>query len=325
MNESTQILSWAEEYLTTYKNLKIINNQIISQRSYSTVYKIQTDQEVFYLKKTPKDLFLEPAVISFLNTQHCGHIPKMIAKNDELNCFLMTSCGDETLRHLFKGKVDLNRLRQGINNFTEIQRALENNVLEMLSFGIPDWRLNKFPLLYCQLIQQEQLLLDDGMRKQEIEKLHQLERVCKDLCNKLLNFGLAETINHNDFHENNMILNKAIGNVSIIDWGEVVITHPFFSLCCFLWNITYFQNMETDDPQYKALQLFCIESWMDSYTQDQLLEILNLTNRLSGVYAALGYEKIYKATHNQANNVQKENPGSIAGCLRTFLGSVTTN
>lgn len=317
-----QILVWAEEYLATDGKTKTINSKKILQTSYSTVYKIQTEHRDFYLKRIPDDLFSEPDVINFLNTTNCRHVPKFVAKNESLNCFLMTSCGDESLRHLFKGKLEISQMKIGINNFTQIQRSLEDKIPEMLSIQIPDWRLKKFPLLYSQLIQQDTLLLSDGMTEQEINQLQDLQDVCSSLCNELLNFAIPETINHNDFQENNMILDKATGNISIIDWGEAVITHPFFSLCGCLWNITYFYKMQTDDPQYKALQLLCIEPWLEFYSEEQLIKILNLTTKLSGVYAALGYEKMYKATQNQEDTVQREHPGSIAGCLRTFLTSV---
>lgn len=325
MPELNPILLWAEEYLTSNRKLKSINSKKILQTSYSTVYKIQTEQDDFYLKSTPKDLFLEPDVIDFLNIRQCMNVPKLVAKNELLNCFLMTSCGNETLRQLFKGKFEINLLRQGINNFTRIQRTLEKNLPEMLSIQIPDWRLQKFPSLYRQLILQEQLLLGDGMTKHEIEQLHLLEDVCINLCNELSNFGISETINHNDFQENNMILDNATGNISIIDWGEAVITHPFFSLCGCLWNITYFYNVKTDDTEYKALQAICIKSWLDYYSEETLINILNIATKLSGIYAALGYEKMYKATQHQENNVKKEHPGSIAGCLRTFLGTQNFN
>lgn len=319
MTEINAILLWAEEYLRTQVKLKIRQVQKILQTSYSIVYKIQTSKEDFFLKKIPVDLFLEPDVIHFLNIHHCMNIPRFVAKNESLTCFLMTSCGDISLRNLFKGKFDINLLKQGIHNFTKIQRLLENNLPEMFSVQIPDWRLKKFPFLYSQLIQQEQLLLDDGMSKQEINQLHALESICINLCNELLDFGIPETINHNDFQENNMILDKTTGNISIIDWGEAVITHPFFSLCGFLWNMTYFYNMKPEDPQYKVLKLICIEPWLDHYNEEQLIKILNIANKLSGIYAALGYEKMYKATQDQKDTVQKEHPGSIAGCLRTFL------
>src|SRR5579863_7025516 len=120
MDESNRILSWAEEYLKKYRNLEIKNTEKILQTSYSIVYKIETELGTFYLKKTPQGLFNEPDVINFLNARNCRHVPKLVAKNDLLNCFLMTSCGDESLRHLFKGKIEINLLRLGIHNFTKI-------------------------------------------------------------------------------------------------------------------------------------------------------------------------------------------------------------
>lgn len=319
MDEHNRALNWSEEYLKIQRKLDIIKTQQVAETSYSTVYKIETNQGSFYVKKTPKDLFLEPYIIDVLNKQGDFKMPELMATNDELSCFLMKSCGDETLRRLFNGKANLMLLKQGLRNFTSIQRSLERSIPQMLSLGIPDWRIDVFVSLYRSLIEQEQLLLDDGMAEQEIKQLHQQENVCADLCSQLLKFEMPATINHCDFHENNMVVDNKTGELSIIDWGETVVAHPFFSLCGLLWNITYFQDIKAGDNRYHELQLFCIDSWLDLYDQEKLLQILNITNKLNGIYAALGYERLYKATCGLEDNVQKNKNGAIAGCLRTFL------
>jgi hypothetical protein len=118
-----------------------------------------------------------------------------------------------------------------------------------------------------------------------------------------------------------MLLDRKTGSINIIDWGEVVLSHPFFSLNGFLWNITHFNDVKTNDPIYKRLQLKCIEKWLNLHDKTSLTKALTIANKLSGIYAALGYEKLYIATKDQTITVQQEHPGSIAGCLRTFLNA----
>jgi thiamine kinase-like enzyme len=323
MNQCEKALQWATQYLTSEKKLTLVNLQKIIETSYSIVHEIKTTQGVVYLKKTPKALFQESKTLAFLSKQGCTNIPEFIAENSELHCFLMTSCGDESLRHLFNGHVDLSKLKLGILNYTKIQRFLENKVQQLLTLGIPDWRVDKFASLYHALIQQEQLLIGDGLQEKEIESLHQLYPTCVTLCESLSKYGLPQTINHCDFHENNMLLDRNTGDVSIIDWGEVVISHPFFSLNGCLWNITYFNELKQSDLAYGKIQSYCIASWLDCYDEKTLREMLNITSKLSGVFAALAYEQMYNATKDQEKTVQQEHPGSIAGCLRTFLNQNT--
>ncbi|HAT8180729.1 TPA: phosphotransferase, partial [Legionella pneumophila] len=232
---------------------------------------------------------------------------------------LMLSCGDETLRNLFKEKIDLEMLKSGISNYTKIQRAVENKLPQLIRLGIPDWRLEKISSLYDQLIQQEELLISDGLSKNEITLLNKAHEICINLCESLSKYQISETINHCDFHENNMVLNQNTGNISLIDWGETVIAHPFFSLNGCLWNMTYFYQIKQTDKIYGTLQRQCVTPWLDLHDETALLDALKIANQLNGVFAALSYKRIYDATMAQPQTVQQEHPGSIAGCLRSFL------
>lgn len=314
-----QALQWAFEYLVSNNKLEIVKHEKIVQTSYSLVHKINTTQNIVYLKQTPETLFQESKTLTYLNKQGCQNIPTIIAENKFLNCFLMTSCGGESLRHLFKEKIDLNMLNIGILNYTKIQRTLENRPSQLIALGIPNWRLEKFSSLYHQLIQRDELLMSDGLTEKEITQLNESYRTCLDLCEALSKYQLPETMNHCDFHENNMLLNKNTGDISIIDWGETVLSHPFFSLNGCLWNITYFYQIKQTDKIYRKLQRQCIAPWLELYEEKNLLDALNIANQLNGIFAALSYEQIYNATMDQTQTVQQEHPGSIAGCLRSFL------
>lgn len=318
MKQQQQALDWAKQYFNLHKKATIVRQQRIVDTAYSVVYKLETTDGVTYLKQTPKTLFLEARTLDFLSGHDCKNIPVVLAKNEALNCFLMADCGENTLRQLFNGKVDVSQLMSGFANYVKIQWEMQNKTQLLLALGIPDWRINKFAGLYYQLIQKEPFLLKDGLTHQEIKQLQQSYPLCVELCEKLAELKMPETLNHCDFHENNMLLDKNDNNINIIDWTETVIAHPFFSLQCCLWNLTYFYKLKESSPEYTKLQSFYIEAWRIAFDEKTLLNALNLTYQLSGIFAALAYERIYEATENQSKKVQEEHPGSIAGCLRTF-------
>ena len=315
-NEATQ---WAVNYLESH-HCKLISIEKIVEPAHSIVHKIKTSHGVFYLKQTPLALFIEPGTISLLQDNECQHIPNVIAKNELYHCFLMKACGDTSLRTLFlKGAIDMHLLERGIRSYVSIQRKLEQDSPKLISLGYPDWRPDKFPLLYHELIQETNLLIADGLSQEEITTLHEAYKFCIERCKQLAQYKIPETINHCDFHDNNILLTLKTKELSIIDWGETVIGHPFFSLNTCLWNLTYFYNMKPDDFQYKELQRICVSSWLDSHEERDLITAFNIANDLLGVFAALSYKRMYEATANQSKTVQEEHPGSIAGCLRSFL------
>ena len=315
-------LQWATQYLTSHLNLHIIHHQKVVQTAYSIVHKVETNQGIFYLKQTPEALFFEATMLAFLHQQGCENIPELLTENRALHCFIMPACGEDALRQIFQGNIDLNQLASGISNYTKIQRSLENKVPALLSLGTPDWRLNQVAALYDQLIQQNRLLIDDGLTDQEITRLHQLYPTCIQLCEDLAKYRIPETINHCDFQANNMLLDKKTGAVNMIDWGEVVIAHPFFSHNSCLWNLTYFNKLKQTDRLYGQIQSQCVTAWLDLHPEETLLKAFKIAKQLNGIFAALAYERIYLATKDQPKTLQEEHPGSIAGCLRTFLANV---
>lgn len=272
------------------------------------------------LEASSQSLFLEPDILAFLHHHGCKNIPELIAINPELHCFLTKSCGNVVLRDLFKRKVNFPLLKTGIHSYTTIQRQLENKMQLTSILGIPDWRLDKFTSLYSELISQDKLLLDDGLAEDEIKQLHLLQPTCQQLCDVLAKNDIPETFSHSDFQENNMLLDEKTGGISIIDWGEAVIAHPFFSLNGCLWNLIYFNELKPTDSMYRQIQSECIAPWLNLYDEKKLLELLNIANQLLGIYAGLEYERLYVATQNNpTRTIQQEKRGSIAGCLRSFL------
>lgn len=163
------------------------------------------------------------------------------------------------------------------------------------------------------------MLLSDGLTQTEINKLQLLAPTCTEICNELTKYKIPNTINHCDFHENNMLLDKQLNEINIIDWGETVITNPFLSLNGCLWNITYFNSIKPTDKEYLTLQKYCVADWLDLYTKETLLKAFNIANKLLRIFAALAYKHMYESTANQISSVRKERQGAIAGCLRTFM------
>lgn len=319
MRYSEHALDWAIDYLEGHNSLTVQAHHKMVETAYSVVYQIATSKGVVYLKQTPEGLSSEPDMLSFLNLQGCFKIPQIMAQNNQLHCFIMTSAGDLSLRQLFDDKIHSDLLIQGVNGFTSIQRTLEHKTEQLFKLGTPDWRLHRLPTLYFQLISNDKLLKDDGLFRDEIKHLHQLYPQCIQLCETLSTYHIPETINHCDFHENNMLIEKKSGMVSIIDWGETVVSHPFFSLAGFLWNMTYFHKLGESDDIFKTLQAQSLYAWLDVHHEKDLLKALGIAMQLNGVFAALSYQVMYEATQHFSKTVQQAHHGAIAGCLRSFM------
>src|SRR5262249_16452508 len=149
--------------------------------------------------------------------------PTVIAINDKLYCFLMDD-GGITLRKYLKAESQPALLCKAINQFTTIQRAIENHISSFFPLEVPDWRLNQLPNLYNQLINQVEVLKAEGMTEDELKKLHDLSHDVSEQCELLAQYQIPETLVQPDFNTNNILFNPISKQMTLIDLGEISIT-----------------------------------------------------------------------------------------------------
>src|ERR1700722_12719055 len=182
------MVSYIEWALNTLQKLgySIQNTtpETILQTPWSSVYRFATQQGYCYLKKVPPALSLEVKVIDLLKQTCAASVPRLIANNPQEHCFLMQDAGIP-LREFFKQTFDAELLIRAIHEYITVQRKSLAYLPMFLNIGVPDWRLIKIPERYLELIQQEELLKNDGLTNAEIKKLSQLVPKLISLCEQL--------------------------------------------------------------------------------------------------------------------------------------------
>ncbi len=301
--EHTEAIEWAMKALEQTE----LNMTVVAQTYWSTVLKISAQQGFVYLKKTPPNLFIEVDVL-----QHCRNlsriddIPKVMALNKDLNCFLMTECGDASLRTIFDGYLNIALLVQGLKVYQRMQRATAPHVNAFLQAGVPDWRLEIFSKLYQDFINNREFLETHGLESMQIQILQNAVRKVEALCKELSNYGIPECLNHTDFHENNMVFCRATKKISIIDLGETAITHPLFSLVAFLKIPGGRYNLALDSTDYQKLYEACFRDWLLS--REILQRALVVTEKLLPIYFLFAQKRFLDAIDLPYNT---DNPISV--------------
>jgi RimJ/RimL family protein N-acetyltransferase len=296
-----KIISWAKNTLKITDDKAFASSKAIVKTPWSNVLEINTGDETVYLKQTPIDLFLEAEIIKLLCASGIKTIPQIIADNKNEHCFLMPRCGDVTLRDYFDGNLQLDVLKQAIVSYKKLQQSTIKCIDELLAIGVPDWRLDKFPGLYDELISNTEYLDDNNVNIEQQKQLHQYKDRVKNLCAEFATFGIAETLNHSDFHDNNILYGKKNNTISIIDLGETAINHPLFSLHACIgavknrYNLTDRYNLTEDSTDYKSLQQCAFDGFLDDKQKfDRAIEIMTL---LFPVYLLFTQKRFLDAIH----------------------------
>lgn len=287
---NNEIIQWGSRYLLSHGySLKSNLPEIVQDTPWSYVIRFATNNGYFYLKNTPELLALEAKIIQILHDQFHAHVPKVVAYNAELHCFLMKDAGI-SLRLILKQKFHEALVCKAIHQFTSLQIAVADRVDVFLDMGVPDWRLDKLPDLYKQLISQKVLLIADGLSEEEISKLENLFPTVAHLCGTLSSYFIKQTIVQPDFNDNNSLIDEKLQEITIIDLGEIAISHPFFSLINFLHVIKKHHALTETNDVYLRIKDACFKNYMNFESKKHLVDAFEIAGRLFFIYGALcGY------------------------------------
>ncbi|KTD53469.1 Phosphotransferase enzyme family protein [Legionella santicrucis] len=309
-------IQWATEALHDLGYpLKTPIPEIVLETAWSKVYRFHTDLGWVYLKKVPQALALEPQVIKLLATQFKAHVPQVLAENTEHHCFLMQDAGIP-LHDVFKQGFNADILIQTLQHYTDLQMQSADNIELFLTLGVPDWRLCQLPTLYRQLLNEKELLLNDGLTSEEITQLQTLDKKLVAICEQLAQYNIPDTFGHADFHDKNILINPKTSQTTLIDLGEVVITHPFFSFHNCLFRTTEYLKLTKE--QYNQLQASCFKKWLGLESSQHIVDIIDLINRCWAIHAVLGEYRLIKSVESFAS-LQLSRQGRFAAKLRAWI------
>jgi hypothetical protein len=314
-----QVIQWGYQYLSSHGyKLKSSQPESVQTTPWSFVVRFRTSAGYIYLKQTPEMLALEPIITQILHKQFHASVPKVIAHNAELNCFLMKDAG-KLLREILKQQFDAALYCRAIEQFTSMQLAVADYVDIFLDIAVPDWRLDKLPDLYMQLLAQKKVLLADGLSEKEISELEKLLPRVSSLCQKLSDYAIKPSIVQPDFHDNNMLIADKSRDITIIDLGEIAISHPFFSLINCLHQAKK-HHILTDDT-YLRLRDACLKNFMIFGTKRYLLEAFAIADILFFIYGALGDYRLLIACDKAKFTSSFQRHGRLSIPLKKFLAT----
>lgn len=306
-------LAWAQDYLSSRGYAVQDNPQVIRIIPWSVVTCLPTTKGLIYLKSMAKPFSIEPILLQFLSDQISTCVTQIIAVNNQLSCFLMKDAG-EPLRNKLKLHFKPELLRQALKICADIQISAIDHADELIMTGVNDWRLEKLPSLYQDFVTREDLLKNDGLVSFEIENLQQ--SICKiqNLCEQLAEYKIPETIEHGDFQDNNILINGS--SITISDWGDASISHPFFSCVSALNSTNRHHHLRETDSQYQAIQNSYLAQWKAYGTEDKLLKAFKLAQKIRYFVFALSVSRIKSCPSIE---LFPEYKGYIAESLRNFI------
>lgn len=316
-NLNKKIVTWGYDTLVSLGyTVKEKSPEIVLRTHWSFVARYETTNGYIYLKHTPEQIALEASIIKCLHDQFHAGVPTVIAHSEELFAFLMKDAGS-SLRGILNKQFDTELLCKSIEQFTSIQVTVADQINVFLDMGVPDWRLDKLPALFEQCLSETDLLQDDGLSDSEINKLKSLVPTVAKLCSKLSGYGIKQTIVQPDCNPNNMLVTADSQKITIIDFGEISITHPFFSLINCMFVLKKRHGLLEEDERYKQIKDACLKNFLNTVSKKQLEEAWRTAQTLWFVYDVLAQFRFIHACGKES--IMSFQPGKLSNTLRDFI------
>lgn len=318
-SQNKEVIQWACDYLSSHGyTFKSSLPENIQNSPWSYVVRFATSDGAIYLKHTPELLGLESDIIKILHDQFHLSVPEVIAQNSELNCFLMKDAG-MSLRHVLKKKFDTALFCKAIEQFTFMQFTVSDHLNVFIDMGVPDWRLERLPDLYITLLSQKEMLIAEGLTEKEINELKALLPTVSNLCKKLAFYAIKESIVQPDFSDNNTLISDDFKKITMIDLGEIVISHPFFSLLNCLHQAKKHHGISESDETYFQLMNACLKNHRHFESKNNVLEALAIAKILWFVYAALANDRLMRACDQSKFKGSFQRHGKPSIPLKEFM------
>ncbi len=261
---------------------------------WSTVLRVPTNEGMLFFKATASETIYESALTQKLAGWYPHCIPELVAVDTARGWMLMRD-GGEPLRASIRPTKDITPWTTVISLFSELQVGLTEHVPELLALGVPDWRLMRLPKLFSQLLTDtDSLRLDqpDGLTSDDFYRVQELAPRFAQVCDELSAYEIPETINHGDFHDGNVLVKN--GRVTLFDWGDGCVSHPFVSLRTFFVSIEIALNFEDyapPTPEMTALLHLYLEPWQRFASRENLLAAYALSRCVASIVKALTWHK----------------------------------
>ncbi|MCX7114432.1 MAG: GNAT family N-acetyltransferase [Gammaproteobacteria bacterium] len=293
---------------------------IVRHQPWSEVDSIETGEGSIFLKTMVKPFSREAMLIEYLSQQVSEkHLPACIALYQPLHCFLMKNAG-HPLRAQLQNKFDIQLIKPILTHYAELQIKSIQHINAMLALAIPDWRLCALPHHYEAMLQEKTILEQDGLTSDEIEQLISFKPYLEDLCQQLSDLQIPATLEHGDFHDNNVLIQNH--HFTINDWADASITHPFFSLISWLNSAHRHHGLQAHDQQHTALIHAYLQPWHTLISPEVCVHALQTAWKIHPIIFALNFMRIHRCP---GISQYPQYIGYIADSLRIFIQSARDN
>lgn len=272
------------------------------------VLRLRTTVGTIYFKATPELFSLEPEFTKVLAKYYPDNLPLVLATNSEKHWILMQNVDGKPLQKF----PALQHWEAALHEFAKIQIDSLKYLDIFLAKGWLELRIER---LYGEIY----LLFKEAPF--DIRQL--LPFVCPlvAMLEKLASLRVPHTLVHGDLSPRNIYVTEKDKNYYVyLDWSDSCISHPFFDLVRFLYEI------EMDLPEYynarERLRNAYLEPWKIYEPMERLIPAFEQASEtLVSIYEAISERQLLQKIETQ---LQWSNKTAVTFYIQRLLVQIST-
>jgi len=237
--------AWIEESLDRLGLQRVGDIDQVHVRIWSTVLRVPTDSGTVWFKANMDELRQEAAIAELVSSRRPDVVLPPLAIDRTTGWMLMPDAGEQ-LRVVAERERSLDRWRDVLTRYAEVQIELMDSTGALLAAGTPDMRLGRLGQGFDALLEHVSDL---------DPRLAASGPTVDELVEQLVAFDIPETIQHDDLHDAQVFVKD--GRNLVMDWGDACVSHPFFTLAVTLegvisWGLDDEEDSEDTRPYRDA-------------------------------------------------------------------------
>jgi hypothetical protein len=256
-------------------------------RPWSTVLRVPTnDGDAWFKANMPTQAF-EVAVVETLAARRPDLVPTLLA-TDLQRGWMLQGDGGTRLREILEETGDFDVWIEILPLYAELQMDVAADRDRLLAAGVPDRLLASLPGQFEEVLADAEAL--ETLTQDERRRLAALAPCIEAECRELADYGLPETIQHDDLHDGQVFVRD--GRFLFFDWGDACVSHPFYTLVVTLAVLAYRLELDHDAPELDRFRDAYLEPWTRFRPRRELEQAYPLAYRLGVLCRGLTWRSV---------------------------------
>lgn len=254
----------------------------------SSIMRVGTEAGMYYFKAVPPQWGHEPALTAFLAEQVPDCMPEILKAERSTGRMLIREFTGDAL----PTSRDLDLWKRSYAELGRVQRILVSQVGAIAELGVPCRPIDAILTLLPELIADGRLMclgMDGGLSEHEFTILRRSQPVLEEACRRLIEGPIPLSLDHGDFWPGNIFASDH--RITLFDWSDSAITHPFFSLVMAADEIE--EHLGCGPEASRQVIDAYLGEWTDFASLEELLLIFEDAMLIAPIHQALMYSSIY--------------------------------